>query len=128
MVDEIVHVLARVLLRISSPVQTYRTLRRVGSVLPQRSSRAAVRGAAIRLSRRGTCLSRAMAIAARSPDVDIVIGLVPRNGAQRMLAHAWLELDGVPIDRGEVSGLEIARIPTMRTSVRRASRDDGNRR
>jgi hypothetical protein len=123
MLDELLHVLARALLRISSPLKTYELLCEVGSVLPQRKSYAAVRSAFLGLSRRGTCLSRAMAIAARAPNVEIVIGLLPRSGVESMLAHAWLEFEGVPVDCAEARGVELARIPTGRTSRRVACGD-----
>ena len=51
-----------------------------------------------------------MAIAARAPAVDVVIGVQPSAGTG-LLAHAWLELDGTPLNPGEPLGSEIARLP-----------------
>jgi hypothetical protein len=49
------------------------------------------------LDRRGSCLSRSLAIAARLPGSTVVIGVDPRRSA-RLSAHAWVELGSEIID------------------------------
>lgn len=44
-----------------------------------------------------TCLRRAMVLASFVPDARVVIGV--RHGAeQELLAHAWVEVDGISLD------------------------------
>src|ERR1700704_603630 len=107
MLDEAIHLFARILLRICSPARTYAVVTRVGALLPQHRTRTEVCYAANRVRRRGTCLSRALAVAARGPHVEMVIGVTPRIG-DPLFAHAWLELAGEPIDPSDVAGHEIA--------------------
>ena len=109
MTDEVLHGLTCILLRLCSPQRAHAIVSRVGALLPALDDRAAVRRAGMRIRNRGTCLSRALAVAARAPDADVVIGLVPPSG-QRLLAHVWLELGGEPIDWSDVAGDEIARL------------------
>lgn len=119
MTDELVHLVARVLLRVASPLTTYAILRVLGAVLPQRRGRLAIRSASERLRRQGTCLSRALALSARSPDLDVVIGALARSKRQTAVAHAWIELGGLPVDVSEVIGVEIARMPARRPALHR---------
>jgi hypothetical protein len=42
------------------------------------------------------------------PSADVVIGVMPRGGA--LLAHAWIEMNGEPLDPAQVTGAEIARL------------------
>jgi hypothetical protein len=113
MTDEVLHGLARLLLRVCSPRTADRFLRRMGAFLPQRRTRGEVRRAAIRMRTRGTCLSRAMAIAARAPKAEMVIGVAP-GFRERFVAHAWLEFDGAPLEAPEFVSHEIARIRSGR--------------
>jgi hypothetical protein len=83
-----------------------------GRLLPAFEDAAHARSAASRL-RGGTCLSRALAIAARLPNSEVVIGV--REGAVREIdAHAWVESNREPIDPSQVAGEEIARLPSGR--------------
>lgn len=66
------------------------------------------------LAGHGTCLSRSLAIAARMPDAEVVIGVAP-GGASPLFAHAWVEMNGTPLDPTEVAGSVIARLPARRT-------------
>jgi hypothetical protein len=116
MSDEFLDLIATILLRLVTPIQAHSVLRTIGTLLPKRRGRDNIRSAAIRLKRRGTCLSRALALSARSPDADVVIGVLPPGRRQLALAHAWLELEGAPIDASEVVGVEIARLPLKRFS------------
>jgi hypothetical protein len=64
----------------------------------------------------GSCLGRSLAVAARARAADVVIAVdLPCD--LPMVAHAWVEMDGVPIDRAEVMGSVIARL-SSRMSTR----------
>jgi hypothetical protein len=108
MIDDALHALARILLRLCSVPRAHAILGHVGALLPQRRTRAEVWRAAMRV-RSGTCLSRALAVVARAPDAEMVIGVAPRAG-DPLFAHAWLEQAGEPIDPADVAGHEIARL------------------
>ncbi len=109
MTDELLHALTRLLLRCCSPRRAYAIVTHVGKLLPPLVDRSDLVIAGARVRRRGTCLSRALTLAARAPHAELVIGVAPRAG-QALFAHAWLELGGEPIDRAEVAGVEIARL------------------
>jgi hypothetical protein len=106
--DRLLHALARILLRVKTPQRAHELMMRVGSLLPERVSPEAVRAAAGEL-KRGTCLSRALTLAARTPASEVVIAVDLRSHTGFM-AHAWLEIDGVPLDADDPSGREIARL------------------
>jgi hypothetical protein len=112
--DEALHGLARLLLRLCSPQRAHALLVGIGALLPPRAQRSEIRRAAWRLRRRGTCLSRSLALAARIPDAEIVIGVAPRTDAL-FFAHAWLELHGEAIDPSDREGSEIARLRPPRS-------------
>jgi hypothetical protein len=107
--DELLNLAARILLRTCTPLTAHAVLVRVGRRLPQRHTSEDVSHAASGLRARGTCLSRALAIAARAPRADVVIGVQPEGG-EGLLAHAWVEVDGVPLDPADPMGREIARL------------------
>lgn len=109
MIDELLHVVARILLRALPPLTTHAALTRLGQLLPRRHSPEQVRRAVVRLRGHGTCLSRSLAIAARTRGVDVVIG-VERPGPSTIVAHAWLEMEGRPIPPDDSRGTEIARL------------------
>lgn len=106
--DPVLHLLARALLRAVSPMRARSILVGVGALFPApRPSE--LRDAAERLSRRGTCLSRALALSARTPASEVVIGVDLRPGAE-LSAHAWLEVEGKPLNPLDPAGTEIARL------------------
>lgn len=107
--DTLLHTLARMLLRACSPEQAHALLLRIGCRFPAHLAPSDVRVAANRLSTRGTCFSRALALAARTPASEVVIGVDLRPGNQ-LRAHAWLEIAGKPLEGSEPSGVEIARL------------------
>jgi hypothetical protein len=116
LVDDAIHAIVRVMLRVRSPERVHAWVTYVGSLLPQAHTETEVRRIERELGKRGTCLSRALTLAARAPDVEVVIGVTPRPGA-RLFAHAWAEIEGKPLDPMEVAGDEIARLsPTRRES------------
>jgi hypothetical protein len=81
----------------------------LGARLPRRLDEGQARDAVGRLKPLGTCLSRSLAIAARLPNAEVVIG-VRKEGAGDVRAHAWVELDGKPLIADEVVGEELARL------------------
>jgi hypothetical protein len=101
--------LASGLLRVCSPLRAHAVLVRVGAFLPELHTPGEARGAMQALGGRGTCLTRALAVAARAPAADVVIGVAP-GGQAPLLAHAWVEMDGAPIDPSDVAGTVIARL------------------
>jgi hypothetical protein len=117
MTDELLHLAARVLLRACPPLTTHAALRRVGRWLPQRCTRDEVLQASYALKPRGTCLSRALTIAATAPAADVVIGVDPARGTLK--AHAWIELHGVPLHAEDPLGSEIARLSHAGAGIER---------
>jgi hypothetical protein len=113
MTDEALHAVARLLLRLTSPQRAREILGHVGTFLPAHETRSDMLRAHARLQKRGTCLTRSLAVAARAPEVDLVIGITSGAGLG-IRAHAWLELSGEPIDPSDVAGRELARIPSSR--------------
>jgi hypothetical protein len=91
------HWLARVALRVRSPLQAKALLDRVGRLFPPLRGVESASEAAQTLFSSGSCLSRAMTIAAAVPGAEVVIG-VDAWSAARLTAHAWVELDGVRVD------------------------------
>ncbi len=92
-----VHWLARIALRVQTPLRAKRTVESLAHLLPPIRGVSGARRAAETLQGRGSCLSRALAIGARLPGSEIVIGVDPR-ASTRLRAHAWVELDGSAID------------------------------
>ena len=119
--DELLNLAARVLLRAWSPSTVHAWLTRIGQVLPQRRTPADVRAAASRLRPKGTCLTRALAVAARAPRADVVIGVRP-EGRGSIHAHAWIEVEGEPLYPSDPSGLEIARLRAREATPSREAR------
>ncbi len=108
MIDGLLIGAARVLLRTRSPATAHRIMLQLGRVLPQRRDADDLRRSARQMEGRGTCLTRALALAARAPLAEIVIGVEPHRESLR--AHAWLEWNGVPLSTTDPVGLEIARL------------------
>ena len=81
----------------------------MGAFLPPLVRRADIAKSASRLRSRGTCLSRSLALAARMPEAEVVIGAAPRRG-ERLFAHAWVELRGEPVHMNEDEKHEIGRV------------------
>ena len=53
------------------------------------------------------------------PTAEVVIGVAPRRNAP-LFAHAWIEVDDVPIDPEEVAGNVIARLRAPRSTAKAA--------
>ena len=113
------HWLARMALRVRTPVAAKGLVDQIGRRLPElrgvEDAQAAVRA----LFPAGSCLSRALTIAATLPGAQVVIGVDAWNAAQ-ISAHAWLEIDGVGVDTrpGEMPlPDELARLPPLRSHL-----------
>lgn len=120
--DLALHAVAWTLLHVSAPARAHQILVRLGAWLPEIRTPDEARRVARTLASHGTCLSRSFAIAARAPSADVVIGVAPRPNAP-LLAHAWIEMDGNPVDPSEVMGKAIGRLrgrraDTLRLDVR----------
>jgi hypothetical protein len=107
--DAALNMAARFLLLACSPATTHRVMVRVGAMLPQRRSRDEIARASARMGTRGTCLTRALAIAARTPSAEVVVGVQSPKG-DRLNAHAWIEIAGKPLEPTNESWYEIARL------------------
>jgi hypothetical protein len=110
--DRVLLVVARSLLRVSSPDRALVILRGVASTLPGLTSLRDAQTALHSLGNRGSCLARSLAVAARAPMTQVAIGVDPRGG--RFLAHAWLEHQGQAV--GEPRGEVIVRLPPTTTA------------
>ena len=104
-----IHGVARVALRWSSPVRAARVVRTLGKWLPP-IDRDAACSAVARLDDRGrgTCLTRALAIAARVPGARVAIGVEPPLMHARGIAHAWVETEEGPLRANDPRGAVIA--------------------
>lgn len=88
----VLHLVARVALRVASPVRAFRLVRRARTA--SLDARAA-RHVAAALHPSGTCLTRALTVAAMTPGARVALGasgLTPP-----FAAHAWVDLNGQPL-------------------------------
>jgi hypothetical protein len=108
------HLLARVALRWRPPLAAKAIVDRAASRMPRLQGTEIASAAVRHLFPSGSCLSRALAIAAAVPNAEVVIGVDAWNGA-RPNAHAWLEMGLARVDTNP-NGLsfpeEIARLPS----------------
>jgi len=111
--------LARGLLTACAPPRAHALLLRIGARFPPIETPEEARRVSRFLARFGTCLTRSLAVAARAPTADVVIGVAPRKDAP-LFAHAWVEMNGVPIDPADVAGTVIARLYGPRSTTRGA--------
>jgi hypothetical protein len=91
------HWLARAALRLRSPLQAKALVDGVASRLRRLDGIDDARAAVRELFPAGSCLSRALAIAAALPRAHVVIGVYP-PGPSGVPAHAWIEIDSVCVD------------------------------
>jgi hypothetical protein len=108
------HWLARAALRVRPPLQAKALVDRIAGAFPALDGVDDARAAVRELYPSGSCLSRAVTIAATLPGAEIVIG-VDAWSAARLSAHAWLQIDNVNVDTtpGTDTQLpaELARLP-----------------
>lgn len=102
------HVIARVTLRVASPVRAKRLVGHVARLAPSITITDARRLGVVLEQCAGTCLSRAVTIAAMLRRAEIVIG-ADRYSRRSFSAHAWVERDGAVVSGGEPSRVVIAR-------------------
>jgi hypothetical protein len=111
------HVLARIALVIRPPLQAKAIVDWAARRAPPlRNISQAQEGVRI-LFPWGSCLSRAIAVAAALPEAEVVIGVDPWSSA-RLRAHAWLEIRSIEVDTNPTSEAgfppELARLPAAR--------------
>ncbi len=100
--DNALNALAYVALHLTSPPRAKAWVERVGHFYPPLRTVEAAPTMSEELGKRGTCLSRSLAVAARYPGSHVVIGVAPRGRTEpsrppsrRALdAHAWVEVEG----------------------------------
>jgi len=105
----VLELVARVALRVSPPRRAKATVDRAARWIGASCAPSDARRGATWLDRSGTCLSRALAVAACLPDSVVVIGVGP-DRARGVAAHAWVELDGAPLRESDPDGEAIARL------------------
>jgi hypothetical protein len=91
------HWLARIALRVRPPLKAKALIDRVARRFPPLEGVDDARAAVQELYPSGSCLSRAVAVAAALPGAEVVIG-VDAWSAARLSAHAWLLVDDVNVD------------------------------
>jgi hypothetical protein len=112
------HCLARVVLRVRPPLRAKELVDRIASQLPSLSGVENARDAVRTLFPTGSCLTRAVTIAAAMPGAEVVIGVDVWSSA-RLSAHAWLEIDGTRVDTSPDSAPlpeELTRFPSRSPS------------
>jgi hypothetical protein len=118
--DVSLHAVAWALLGVYPPARAHAILMRVGAHLrPIETADEALRVSRA-IGRFGTCLSRSLAVAARLPVAEVVIGVAPRQNAP-LFAHALVEIDGTPLDPAEVAGSVIVRLRNPRSRPKGAA-------
>lgn len=109
--NHFLHAAAWGLLRILPPKSAFRWTSRLGRILPVVDGENDGRRIADAIEARGTCLSRALTVAARLRDSEVVIGVESRSLSPRVpfTAHAWVELNGIALRHEDVREGEILR-------------------
>jgi len=105
-VDRALNALAHVALRYAAPARA-RTIVSIAARALPRLSPDDGRRLADRLGTRGTCLSRALAVASRLEGARVAIGVTFTAGAP-LSAHAWVVYDGAPLRPSDPAGEVIA--------------------
>lgn len=103
------HTLTRGMLRLFGPAKTLRALRALSSMSCDART---ARHLAATLEPSGTCLTRALAVAAVTPGSVVVLG--GWLDANRFNAHAWVEIDGIPLRAWDRSGKPLATVRASR--------------
>ena len=104
-----VHTLARAALKLQSPLRMKRAMVLAGRFFGSIDLTQAVAELdELERAKKGTCLSRAMSVAVRLPGAEIVIG-ISKDG-NGLSAHAWIEVEGVPIRTEPVTTSAIGRL------------------
>lgn len=104
------HFIARAALRMLPPRRAKTIVDEAARMLPKFRSLDEARRAASVLDREGTCLSRSLTLASRLDDARVVIGVDPGGTVSMLLAHAWVEVAGVPLRASDPRGQELVRL------------------
>ena len=113
--DNALNALAYLVLHVASPIRAGAWLKRAGWAYAPLGSIDEARKMKKRLGNRGTCLSRSIAVAARCPGSQVVIGVQPGNSVRAsgrpVDAHAWVEIEGVALENeASAPWVELGRI------------------
>jgi hypothetical protein len=118
--DNALNAVAYLSLMVAPPLRAKTWVGRLGSLYPAIATVDEARNLTKRLGGRGTCLSRSLAVAARCPGSQVVIGVIPpRCGGLPRLepsrwsvdAHAWVEIVGVALlDGANSPWVEVGRL------------------
>ncbi len=100
------HLIARLAVRSARPARASAIVAAAGRFTPRLNEDTA-RDALHALDGRGTCLTRALAVAARLDGGQIAIGVRYASGSA-LRAHAWVVSNGVPLRAGDPDGDIIA--------------------
>jgi hypothetical protein len=104
--SHLLHGLVCASVRVLPLPSTLRLMRALGARLP--SFTPAECGEVARHLRGGTCLTRALTLAARTPGAAVVIGGTKVHGA--FAAHAWVEVEGTTISGHTASDQVLVRL------------------
>jgi hypothetical protein len=104
----LLHLAARLATRLWAPERAKWVTDAVGFCMPRLRSSIEAGAYLAELSGRGTCLTRALAVAARWPGAEVVIGGRTGEKGAGFSAHAWVENEGVELGRD--TNIEIARL------------------
>jgi hypothetical protein len=102
------HLVARFATRVLPPDRAKRVVDRMGELLPPLRAAVDAEAYLAELSGSGSCLTRALAVAARWPGGQVVIGGNVGEALRDFAAHAWVENRGIRV--GADSSIEIARL------------------
>jgi hypothetical protein len=110
--DNAFHVIAVFALRLGSPRRARAWTKQVARLWPRVWTLEAAEAVRGRLGGRGTCLTRAVAVAARCPGSFVVVGgqVPPRGSGRSFEAHAWVEVSGRCLGRENQRWIELGRI------------------
>jgi hypothetical protein len=120
----LLHLVARIAVAGTSPLRAKRIVDAAATLTAPRDDAQSAEDARrlfAHIRGRGTCLTRAIAVAACLPRSDVVIGAAP-SGPEGLRAHAWLAIDGELIERGPPGIQEIARLRGRAPSTPTGSR------
>jgi hypothetical protein len=125
--DRFLNTAARMLLNTCKPLRAHSLLMQLGRIFPPHRTRQEMQQVARNLRLSGTCLSRSMAIVSRAPTGTVVLAVQLLEGGARLMAHAWVEIGGEPLDPSDPAGGEIARFPGLHGPPVNSGAGQGNR-
>lgn len=112
------HGAAWLAVRVLSPSTAKRAVDAVARLVPSFSSEEEAREGERALGSIGSCLTRALTIAALLPGSEVIIGVDPSRAA-KLHAHAWVEVNGRPLGDNQGDGVE--RLASLGPSAGRKS-------